>query len=150
MKSKFVSVLVKNLPGEIWKDVVDWDGRYKVSNFGRVKTINPSTSLRRNVRYEEVLRKPRLNSGGYHLIILSKPGRRLMTFVHRLLMIAFVSNPENKPCVNHIDGNSSNNDLNNLEWVTKKENTRHAWRIGLCTPNLGSNHGATKLDEVSS
>lgn len=61
--------------------------------------------------------------------LCSKNGRKSV-FIHRLLAINFIPNPENKPFVNHIDGNKSNNELSNLEWCTQKENARHAWNNG--------------------
>lgn len=61
--------------------------------------------------------------------------------IHRLVALAFIPNPENKPCVNHKDGDKHNNNLNNLEWVTHKENTQHALRAGRI-PLLKKNEGA--------
>lgn len=69
---------------------------------------------------------------GYYLVTLCNNGLRKNQFIHRLLALHFVPNPENKPQVNHIDGNKQNNALTNLEWVTSKENSIHAVKMGLC------------------
>lgn len=65
------------------------------------------------------------------MVNLSKDRIQKWYLVHRLKAIVFIPNIENKEQVNHIDGNKSNNDLSNLEWVTRSENMRHAYRIGL-------------------
>lgn len=67
----------------------------------------------------------------YLAVTAYKDGKQRHYYVHRLLAEAFIPNPENKPQVNHIDGNSRNNKLENLEWVTAKENVEHAYKIGL-------------------
>lgn len=75
------------------------------------------------------------DNDGYLVTDLYKNGRRSTERVHRLVATEFVPNPDNKPEVNHKDGNKYNNLATNLEWVTKKENCRHAWDNGLVTPS---------------
>lgn len=71
------------------------------------------------------------DSGGYKKVILRVDGKRKNLYVHRLIAIAFLPNPEGKPQVNHIDGDKHNNNLANLEWNTRTENMRHARATGL-------------------
>lgn len=69
------------------------------------------------------------------------PNESTKISVHRLVALAYIANPHNKPIVNHIDGNKKNNDKSNLEWVTAQENTRHAVKIGLISTGIGSIYG---------
>lgn len=108
------------LPNEVWKDVVGYEGLYKVSNLGRVK--KPMGA------YDIILR-PFIKQ--YYVVTLSKHNKSKNYVVHRLVAQAFIPNPENKPEVNHIDGNKLNPNVTNLEWVTKSENAKHAYRTGL-------------------
>lgn len=71
---------------------------------------------------------------GYPLVTLVHEGIRKNQFIHRLLGLAFIPNPENKPVINHIDGDKTNFNLVNLEWATVKENTQHAIKLGLYQP----------------
>ena len=64
-------------------------------------------------------------------INLCKNNIKFYKFIHRLVALTFIPNPENKPCVNHIDGNKQNNFINNLEWCTRSENEKHAWKYNL-------------------
>lgn len=106
---------------EEWKDIQGYDGDYKISNLGKVQTLKP---------FKEGMIKPRSNKYGYENVILSKNGVTKQFKVHRLVLMHFMPNPENKPYVNHIDSNRKNNILSNLEWSTPKENAEHAWTMG--------------------
>jgi len=67
----------------------------------------------------------------YLRVTLCKDGNSELVYVHRLVAEAYIPNPENKPMVNHIDGNKQNNNVGNLEWVTGYENRLHAFELGL-------------------
>lgn len=98
-----------------WKLIEGFGGTYSVSNYGDVK--NNRTGK---------LMKPRKNEKGYLHIGLTTNGKQKNMRVHRLVAQAFIPNPENKPQVNHIDFDKENNCVNNLEWVTNKENTQYS------------------------
>lgn len=123
----------------IWKDVEGFEGIYKVSNEG-VLVGAPRHGTKGGVKKRSKIKR------GYERYRLSKDGKSYHKLVHRLLAEHFIPNPENKPYVNHIDGNPSNNTLDNLEWVTHLENMQHAVRTGL-TNNKGANHPRAKLTD---
>lgn len=83
------------------------------------------------------IRIPHKNSDGY-LCVRVRPSGKIYK-VHRLVAMTFISNPDNKPQVNHIDGNKMNNCVNNLEWCSNRENVQHAWATGLCRARYGKN-----------
>lgn len=118
---------------EEWKDVEGYEGLYQVSNEGRVKSLEkrvPGKCGCSQVKRERIL-KVTVNSGGYPHCDVYKNGKHETVSVHRLVADAFISNPDNLPCVNHKDGDKTNNNVSNLEWVTYKENTAHAVSTGL-------------------
>lgn len=102
---------------EVWKDIEDYEGLYQVSNFGRVKRVETGRIL-----------KGCKNTDGYHRVILYKNSVSSTKTIHRLVAQAFIPNPENKSDVNHIDEDKANNNVNNLEWSTRKENINHGTR----------------------
>ena len=104
---------------EIWRDIEGYEGLYQISNKGRVKRLlGPS---------ERILR-PWDNGYGYMIIGLCKNGIRKRIKVHRLVAIAFIPNPDNKPQVNHKDENKKNNCVENLEWMTCRDNINYGTR----------------------
>lgn len=108
---------------EIWKDVEGYDGVYQVSNRGRVRSFHSRNGI-------GLSPTPRIMVGalyiGYHMVILCKNGNQRMKKVHRLVAEAFIPNPENKPFVNHKNFVRNDNSVENLEWVTPCENSRHS------------------------
>ena len=111
---------------EIWKPVVGYEGLYEVSNFGNVRSLAREVCYRKNgktiIRHvESRVLKPG-NRHGYKGVGLCKNGKQKCKQVHRLVAEAFIDNPNSKQEVNHIDENTSNNHVNNLEWVTHIEN----------------------------
>lgn len=119
---------------EIWKDINGYEGKYQISNLGRVKALArfdygaKNKSLR---QYKERILKPGLTDNGYNLVVLIKDTIKTSYHVHRLVGITFIDNPENKKCINHKDGIKTNCAVSNLEWCTHSENNTHAYKNGL-------------------
>ena len=105
---------------EIWRNVRGYEEKYQVSNLGRIKNTYIDRIISIGFTYK-----------GYSICYLFKERKPKEVKIHRLVAEAFIPNPENKPQVNHIDGNKDNNCVDNLEWVTDKENKRHAINNGL-------------------
>jgi len=122
---------------EIWEYILG-DQRYMVSNIGRIK------SLRKN--REKVLSKC-YNKGGYHTFSYWLKGKMQTLLVHRLVAMAFIPNPLNKPFINHKNGIKSDNSIENLEWCTGAENNLHACITGLKIAAKGSANGNSNLTE---
>ena len=109
---------------EEWRDVPGYAGVYQVSNLGRARSSRGILS-------------PAVSWDGYCRVALRKNGTRVMIALHRLVALVFIPNPENKPQVNHKDGDRRNCKVENLEWVTNAENQRHRRRVN----NSGGNRG---------
>ena len=130
--------MIKIMIGEIWKTVVSdgeiYEGLYKVSNWGRILSLNY-----RNTGRAEVM-KTSEDTGGYLVVVLSKNGEYKTCKVHRLVAETFLENPENLPEVNHKDEDKTNNfvflnedgsvdkEKSNLEWKNHRDNCNHGTR----------------------
>lgn len=126
---------------EIWKPVVDFEELFEVSSYGNFRR-----------KGSDVLLKQAKHPSGYCLVATQPEGRKgkAKTFrIHREVCKAFLPNPENKPQVNHKDGIKTNNRIENLEWVTAKENTLHAFATGLIKVPVGDGHPLTRIPDSS-
>ena len=132
---KFYPFTLDDLEGEEWRGVLGYDGKYQVSNFGRVKSF---------AHYPKgKILKPVLTKGGYLFVSLSRTAH---VFVHVLVARYFIPNLDAKPQVNHKDGQKLNCSADNLEWVTKLENEQHSWLANL-RKTSEAHHNAKLTDE---
>lgn len=117
---------------EIWKDIPWYEWIYQVSNLGNVKSLDRFITLGKswyNVLWNNLILITR--HLWYKWVSLSKIWKCTGYYVHRLVALAFLPNPENKPYINHKNGIKYDNRLENLEWCTQKENVRHSWETWL-------------------
>ena len=126
---------------EIFKRITGYEGLYEISNIGRVKSLKKYRSKR------DIIMKPTINTCGYFIVTLCINGTKKIKRVNRLVAIEFIPNPENKPEVNHKEGNKLDNRDFMLEWTTAKENTQHSFDNGLQVSRKGVKHHNTNLTE---
>lgn len=121
------------------KDITGYEGLYAVTSCGKVWSYGRKKYL-----------SPHIVNSGYEQVILSKNGKTKPYRVHQLVAMTYIPNPENKPCVNHLDENKLNNALNNLEWVTHKENINHGTCIERIVAKLEKPVLCVELNKVFS
>lgn len=126
----FLMIMEEKEP-EVWKNIEGFEGFYQVSNRGNVRSVDRTFTFasKGNIiqrSYKSQTKKGRLRKDGYVSVNLRMIGTVTHISVHRLVASAFIENPDNKPYVNHKNGNKQNNNDWNLEWCTAQENTAHA------------------------
>ena len=134
---------------EIWKPIKGFELTYEVSNFGNVRSIDwmqihSHTGRKFLKKGKPISIRVGTTWNGYSSVGITKNGKQVSKLLHRVIAESFISNPENKPCVNHKNGIKTDNRLSNLEWVTKSENSKHSFKIGLQS-NKGESHPQSKL-----
>lgn len=131
---------LEDLPNEVWKDIIGWEGLYRVSNLGRFKSL-PRITRNRHGEYltKEKIVIPGDRGSGYLFIRLTGIGHKSGSMLaHRIVATTHILNPDNKPQINHKNGIKSDNRVYNLEWCTCSENVLHSARI------LGGRHNSLK------
>lgn len=133
---------------EQWKDIVGYESYYQISNYGNLRSkdrlvISKNNSL---ALKKGRLKKPSM-ANNYFLAMLSKEHIPKAITIHRLVAMHFIENPMNKKEINHKDGNKQNNHVDNLEWVTRSENSQHSYNNGLQISRKGSMHHFAKINE---
>ena len=126
---------------EIWRDIPGYEGNYQASSFGRIRSLEHTETFVKHYQYGDVENTVTYPSkvlsqnmtSGYLSVIFSVKGVTYYPLVHRLVALAFLDNPDDKPQVDHIDGDRTNNKPENLRWVTSKENHANAVKHGTHT-----------------
>ena len=135
---------------EVWKQIKGYEGLYEISNLGRFKSCTRRIVKKNgavNILKEKIIIPNCNTKDRYVNVCITKNGKAKTIALHILLATAFISNPENKPCINHINGKKKDNALSNLEWVTYSENMIHALDTGLRPFLFGEKATNKKLNE---
>ena len=120
------------MDNEVWKDIKNYEGLYQISNKGNVRSVNrvyfqkSSHNTYMYKKYKGKMLAKTDNGNGYLIVHLLKNGKRKPCYVHRLVAEHFILNPNNYNEVNHKDFNKKNNNINNLEWVSRKINVNYS------------------------
>ena len=125
---------------EIWKDVENYEGFYQVSNLGRVRSLERDVYCQNGIVHhlKEKVLVQNLDKQGYAYVSLCLNGKMKTIKTHRLVALAFIPNPENKPQVNHKDEVKTNNVVDNLEWCSAQENVNYGTGIARAVQNRKS------------
>ena len=126
---------------EQWKPIQEFNGEYEVSNLGRVRSMKRYYGVVGRIMPQTIQRT------GYYAVTFHMNNKAYCRKVHRLVIEAFTPNPDNLPCINHIDGNKLNNHVSNLEWCTYQHNMQHAVSTGLTHPHRWTDDERKQISE---
>lgn len=132
---------------EIWKDIPGYEGWYQGSSLGRIRSLNRWVNGKNGTKAKRTgkILKPVILDGRYYAVSICNNGKKKVIKIHRLVAETFISNPNNKPQINHIDCDIRNNNVKNLEWCTALENNRHMVINDRANPPIGERNGISKL-----
>ena len=116
---------------EIWKDIPEYEGLYQASNLGNIKSLERKRIDRNEILKSKILTK-HLKENGYEIVTLCKNRKEVKKYVHRLVALTFISNPNNYNEINHINENKQDNRVVNLEWCNRKYNCNYGLRNMKC------------------
>ena len=111
-----------------WKPIPKFEGWYEVSNFGEVRSVDREVNYKTSGKSfrKGIVLKPKINKHGYKEVVLVMNSKRYCYRVHRLVALAFIPNPFNLPCINHLNEDKLDNKASNLEWCTQQHNTLYS------------------------
>ena len=134
---------------EIWKPVIEYEEYYEVSNLGKIRTIKRNIILptHQYVKKQKLLKQFIDGRGYLHVKLYNGKGKARSLTTHRIVALNFLENPLNLIEVNHIDHNKSNNNLNNLEWISRSDNVKHSYIHRDPKTYKGSGNKNSKLTE---
>lgn len=133
-------------------DIPNFEGLYAATRDGRIwshpKSWKSDVNGGHIVNHKGAFLKGKIDRYGYHVVNLTKKGRRNMATTHRLVSLTYIPNPKNLPQVNHKNGIKTDNRVENLEWCTSKENILHSFKLGLSCGRKGENHPLSRLTQA--
>ena len=135
---------------EQWIPIKGYETIYLVSNLGRIKSLDKEVNVRFNckaIKKSKIIQTNSLRKGYKYVQLYDLESNYKKFSLHRLIALHFIPNPNNYPMINHKDGNTLNNSIDNLEWCTASQNTRHAFDTGLLVTRKGESCTQSKLTE---
>lgn len=131
-------------PFENWLPIPEYEDLYEIDTYGNIRSLDKEVKNNNGYRIiKGKILKPKLDKKGYYRIGLTKDNKQKFYFIHRLVALTYLPNPNNYKVINHKDGNPKNNYVVNLEWCTYSHNIQHAYNTGL-KKGIGAEHKGIK------